>query len=46
VREREGQSKYSDVIEMVANLADYLTHPGVAVVAILAEQLKEVAHLY
>ena len=38
------QAEDGDVVEVVADFADHLADPGVAVVAIVAEQLGERAH--
>ncbi len=38
------QGEHGDIIEVVANLADHLPHPGVTVAGIAAEQLQEGGH--
>jgi hypothetical protein len=42
--ERHSQRENRNVIEIVANFANNLPHPGVAIIAIFAEKLEKVVH--
>ena len=44
MRQRHGQSEYGDVVKVIAYLANHLSDPGVAVIAILTQEFKEFAH--
>jgi hypothetical protein len=40
----KSQAQYRDAVEMVADLADYLAQPQVAVVSIVPEKCEEGVH--
>ena len=44
MRKRHGQRKNGNVIEIVANFANNLPHPGVAIISIFAEKLEKLVH--
>ena len=39
-----GQREHRDIVEIVADFADHLAHPGVAIIAVAAKQLEKFAH--